>query len=100
MEQYQETICFLYFQRKIGRQFAYRDNIIVLFDPVWHIFESQICDRLIHCGYIHSRIYFVSQQFWLQALFSFAMEAMVGMCIGQTSIQERDFEQLLPKCSS
>lgn len=31
--------------------------------------------------------------------FSFAIEAMVGIFIGQTSIQDSDFEQVLPKCS-
>ena len=42
------------------------------------------------------RLYFSAYLF----LFSFAMEAIVGMCIGQTSMQERDFEQPLPKCFS
>ena len=32
--------------------------------------------------------------------FSFAMEARVGICIGQMSMQESDFEQALPKCSA
>ena len=31
--------------------------------------------------------------------FNFAIEAMVGIFIGQTSIQDSAFEQVLPKCS-
>ena len=33
-------------------------------------------------------------------LFSFAMEASVGIFMGQTSMQDRDLEQADPKCSA
>lgn len=36
---------------------------------------------------------------YLRLLFIHAMEATVGIRIGHTSMQDRDFEQSLPKCA-
>lgn len=39
------------------------------------------------------------RRYFFPPRFSFAMEAMVGIFIGQTSMQESDLEQALPKCA-